>query len=196
MESQVQDYVFRGTTFADFNFFDYTVETYEVRKEKRDDERMDEERAKFHNGGRLKNPRDDYMTNHPKVKSHVRVQRSEHHNYLPNVIGHWFPRRDREDEEELYYATILALLRPWRDLGELKDDGRSWKEAGLLFLETATQRQRDIIAGMQFYYDSKSAAQDCPHDDIGDGDEGYMDVDVDETIEKEAMEKTEVCLCS
>lgn len=70
------------------------------------------------------------------------------------------------------------LLRPWRDLKEVKSEHRTWKEEYALFIETTTKRECDVLAGLQFYYDSKSTAKghDDDIDDHGDH-EIRMDID-------------------
>jgi hypothetical protein len=79
--------------------------------------------------------------------------------------------------------SVLALLQPWRDLHELKGGSRSWKEEGLAFMETASKKEHDIIAGMQYYYDSKIGAQ-RRNEDLMEMDEDLSDdkniIDVDE----------------
>jgi hypothetical protein len=104
------------------------------------------------------NPRTGYLEGHRKHTTHERISRSEDHTYMPNVIG-WFPRRDVVEDEDFYFASVLVFLRPWRNIQQLKGENKTWKEEGLSFLETATTGQRDVIAGMQYYYDSKTAAQ-------------------------------------
>lgn len=66
---------------------------------------------------------------------------------------------------------ILALLRPWRNLQELKVGNKTWKDEGLTFLQTATRRQLNIVAGMQFFYNCKSKAQTRDDDASNDGNE-------------------------
>jgi hypothetical protein len=150
--SQVQDYALRGMVFSSMSFLDFTVDTYEVRKEagnhrEQRDVDGEDDRPRV---GRPRNVRGCYLSNHPKFDSHFRIQRVDNHNYLPNIVGRWFPRRDQAEEEEFYYASILALLRPWRVLRDLKDEHRTWKEEGLFFLDMATESQRTVIAGMQY----------------------------------------------
>jgi hypothetical protein len=172
MTSQVQDYALRGEAFEKLNFLEFTVETYEVKK---NNEREDDE-IRTSRSGRRRNPRADYLTNHPKVNSHIRIQRTENHNYLPNIVGQWFPRRDRLEEEDFYYAAILALLRPWRELQELKGENRSWKEEGLSFLQRASEKDLDIVAGLQYYYDCKMKGQ-SHYEDSNDDENGVEDIE-------------------
>lgn len=141
------------------NYLDFTVNTYEILKKRRDDGMIDEEASVDNRKGRKRNLRTGYLDQHPKHLTHDRIARSEDHTYMPNVIGQWFPRRDVEEDEDFYFASILVFLRPWRDMRRLKQEHRTWKEEGLRFLETATTGERDVIAGMQYYYDSKAAAE-------------------------------------
>jgi hypothetical protein len=140
-------------------FLDFTVDTYEIQIHGRGDDGMDEEEPVTSIFGRKKNARSCYLEGHPRYHTHERIRRSKNHNYMPNIIGPWFPRRDVEKDEAFYFASILACLRPWRSLGELIGDSQTWKEEGLHFIATASTGVRDVIAGMQYYYDSKSAAQ-------------------------------------
>jgi hypothetical protein len=187
--SQVQDYALRGRLFDAFSFLEYTVETYEIRKSEMEESRMNEdlslqvrmydggkeEGSRYHGRGRSRNQRACYMSSHPKFDSHIRIRRANNHNYLPNIIGRWFPERDDADGEEFYYASMMAMLRPWRHLQDLKLEDRTWKEEGLQFLATATEKERNIIAGMQYYYDSKTTAhrrnEDLTVDERGQGED-------------------------
>jgi hypothetical protein len=157
--SQVDDYKFRGDVFEEMSFLDFTVNTYEILRNSTEDITMDDEEMGTHRRGRRRNLRTGYLEGHPKHNSHERISRSQNHTYMPNIVGPWFPRRDVIEDEEFYFASILTLLRPWRDIRQLRGEDKTWKEEGIGFLETATTNERDVIAGMQYYYDSKSAAQ-------------------------------------
>jgi hypothetical protein len=54
---------------------------------------------------------------------------------------------------------MLSFLKPWRELQELKDDTERWESAFNLYMETASQRDRDVISGCQYFYDSKNPAR-------------------------------------
>jgi hypothetical protein len=128
--------------------------------------------------GRKKNVRSLYCEGHRRFETHERVQRSKNHNYMPNIIGRWFPRRDVLGDEDFYFASLLVFLRPWRDLGQLRAAHRTWKEEGLHFLDSTTTEQRDVIAGMQYYYDSKTAAQHLSEDDNDDPTNQILDTEM------------------
>lgn len=98
-----------------------------------------------------------YLIGHPKYDSHFRARRLEGHNFLPNIVGSWPPRRDGdENSKPYYYAAMLALLNPWRDISQLKGNFSTWKLAFDTFIDTADQRDRDVVAGCQYYYDSRT----------------------------------------
>lgn len=69
-----------------------------------------------------------------------------------------------------YEASMLALLKPWRDLRHLKNDNESWKTAYDEYMQTAIQRDRDVVAGCQYYYDSRSAIENRDEDEEVDRD--------------------------
>ena len=181
---QVEDYMFRVTAFEEMNFLDFTVD-HQIMIDDHEEETTPSLL------GRKRNVRGCYLESHPRYETHECLQRSKNHNYMPNVIGRWFPRRDVVDDEDFYFASLLSLLRPWRDLQQLCREGRTWREEGLNFLEMATTEQRDVIAGMQYYYDSKHAAQyrNDEGDDEGPGvDEGVeirMNIDDEDSLQSE-----------
>lgn len=53
---------------------------------------------------------------------------------------------------------MLALLIPWQVIGSLKTHGTSWREAYENFFELAGQHEKNVLAGVQYYYECKSAA--------------------------------------
>lgn len=181
-QHQVQDYMLRGDEFEELNFLDFIVETYETRMEGegRSEEVMDE---------RVMQGR--YWPSHPKACTHRHILRREFHNSLPNIVGPWFPRRD-DPSPEYYYASMLALLRPWRCLEILKTPTRGWEEEFSAFVEGGSQRVVDVLAGIQYYYDSKEKAMtrntdiDIEEENQGEpddeGDMGDIDDDDGETV--------------
>ena len=188
VQCQVEDYALRGPEFEDMGFLSFTVETYERRIGMQnvhvdDTEDNEESRHMSISEGC------GYLQNHPKKGTHTRVYRSETHNFLPNIVGSWLPRRDGEENTRPYYhASMLALLKPWRELEELKEDSETWESAFNIFMETATRRDRDVVAGCQYYYDSRNSARtDRTEDEDVD-----IDVDRDSHIYVEDEEETDI----
>ena len=171
VQQQVEDYALQGIEFEEMGFLTFTVETYERRigSENKDEVENSEE-----TGHSTRNQYSQYLTGHPKNSTHMRVCQSVYHNSLPNIVGCWLPRRDGEDDTKpYYYASMLAFLKPWHDLQCLKNDCESWKSAFDGYMRTVTQWDRDVVAGCQYYYDSRMAVGN--RDDTEEG----MDVDVD-----------------
>jgi hypothetical protein len=54
---------------------------------------------------------------------------------------------------------MLSLLKPWRGLADLKAPDTSWASAFEAFSQTTSRRNRDILSGIQYYYDCRSAAE-------------------------------------
>ncbi|KIO06695.1 hypothetical protein M404DRAFT_44380, partial [Pisolithus tinctorius Marx 270] len=88
------------------------------------------------------------------------IMRSPHHNTLPNFIGQYFPSCDDEDQQSFYYASMLMLLKPWRNLQiDLKDPSETWEEAFNAFCSTASPRDHCIISNIQYFHKCEAAAQ-------------------------------------
>ena len=155
VQRQIEDYALRGLEFEAMGFLTFTVETYERRKSTHDTK---SEKNRDDEDENLLNIEDGrYLSDHPKANTHYRVCRNDNHNFLPNIVGPWLPRRDDEGgTKSYYYAAMLAFLKPWRDLRELIGDCESWEVAFNQFLENANQRDRDVVAGCQYYYDSRN----------------------------------------
>jgi hypothetical protein len=168
MQHQVQDYALRGTEFEEMGFLSFTVETYE-RRMTSESEEENEDGKKEYGSGRPTNLHSQYLDDHPKKETHHRVARSDHHNSLPNIVGPWFPRRDGEESTKAYYyAAMLGLLKPWRDLRRLKFESESWEFAFTMFVKDASQQDKDVIAGSQYFYESKNVAANRINDEESD----------------------------
>ena len=81
------------------------------------------------------------------------------HKTLPHFMGGWFPSNNRQGEKELYCASILALLKPWTNLTELKPDIETFEEVFNSFVSTAPRETLDIIEIIQYYYECYDRAK-------------------------------------
>lgn len=89
-----------------------------------------------------------------------RVECNAGHELLPRFVGRWFPRNnDANGNNELYGASILLLLKPWRELSDLKSDQQSFTQGLADFLAVATIQQRDMVKTIQYYHDCWDVAQ-------------------------------------
>ncbi|KDN39958.1 hypothetical protein RSAG8_08407, partial [Rhizoctonia solani AG-8 WAC10335] len=164
LRSQFDDYRYRAAEFESHFFLDYLVNTYEERIKKRPTPEPNivdpdtQTGPSTSNRGRIPNIRGIYQAEHPRADTHQRVLRSPGHRTLPNVIGPWFVNRNDPDTHPLYCASVLAALKPWHDLADLKTGYESWDEALKSFLLVANRRQGSIRANMQYYYQCQESA--------------------------------------
>jgi hypothetical protein len=195
---QVDDYELRDPELESMSFIHFVIDTYEERitdnspKEPTIKGMTPRKRP----GGRPANKRARYLSTHVKHQTHLRVVRSSSHNILPNIVGPFFPQRDDEDGQNIYCAMMLMLCKPWRSIEGLKDKLQTWEEAFDHFVENATPETHDILASIQYYYDSKRAANgtrtehpveehqtswdQCDNDDDSGEDESNMETSDDQ----------------
>jgi PIF1-like helicase len=153
--------------------------------------------------GRPRSQRISYLDNHPKSEVIQRVLRSRNHNNLPNIIGPWFPRRDDPKIYPFYCASMLMLLKPWRDLKkDLKSTSQSWEEAFHDFVKNSPDKIRNVLSNIQYLHDCEEAAK-AKRDDadipVDHADGGYFgglaggdgDFDLEEDVTNHVHEITE-----
>ena len=187
VQRQVEDYALRGVEFEAMGYLTFMVETYERSKKSGDTshEKKDEEDDY---SSTSENAR--YLNDHPKAKTHYRVCRLKNHNWLPNIVGPWPPRRDSDESTNSYYfASMLALLKPWRDLRELIGSHETWEKAFIHFMDNATQRDHDVVAGCQYYYESRNVVVNHEEDEEAvEDDNERRPNDVDGEIDDQSEE--------
>ena len=147
--------------------------------------------------GRKPNDRIPYLASHPKQGIVQRILQRPGHNNLPNFIGHYFPRRDDTETQDLYYASMLMLLKPWRNIvTDLKDTEQTWKEAFHLFVnESGSQGKRvnDILSGIQYFHDCESSSDLDQRPRDGNGHSGALEI-IEDGLADELREQFEVGL--
>ncbi|KAJ8516236.1 hypothetical protein ONZ45_g6447 [Pleurotus djamor] len=167
VKSQVTDYSMRGSTAEDLGMIDYFVDTYEEytrSKPSTESSLASADDDAPRRPGRRPNDRIQYLHDHPKHSTVQRVVRTLGHNNLPNFIGRSFPRRDDDDTEPFYCASMLMLLKPWRDLKtDLKGESQTWREAYDEFITSATPKQLATISNIQYLHESRVAAETEAH---------------------------------
>ena len=146
---------------------DYLTNTYEVTADTRQQQLFD--RVQNINDadrqpGRPINKRLTYLSQHPMHNKTYRVVRTEGHNTLPNFIGKWFPQRNDTNLTSFYSASMLLLLKPWRDIHtDLKSTNDSWFDSLQNFRDECRQkgnRMEKILSGIQYYHDCELAANE------------------------------------
>ena len=98
-----------------------------------------------------------YLPSHPKFEMVQHVLRRMGHNNLPNFIGGRFPTGDDDDTHNVYHASMLMLLKPWRNIiRDLKGVNQTWEESFLSFVNGLTnenKRIHDILSSIRYLHD-------------------------------------------
>ncbi|KAK0439629.1 hypothetical protein EV421DRAFT_1689232, partial [Armillaria borealis] len=74
------------------------------------------------------------------------------------IVGKWFPRSDRDDCREYYCASMLALLKPWRSMRDLKNEGEHFEISWRRFSKNLTPKQIDVIDNIQYFHEASDRA--------------------------------------
>lgn len=169
MKCQVTDYALWGLSLAECNVADFFSDTYE-KKIKGDPIHVPSEVPEMDaqtrgQRGRPQNERVPYLPAHPKAHTVYCVVRTPGHNTLPTFTGRWFPRANDPDMRPFYCASMLLLLKPWRDVcTDLKTPNQSWEEAFVNFVSGAPQKILDMISGIQYFHECRTALETTPED--------------------------------
>ncbi|PSS08934.1 hypothetical protein PHLCEN_2v3424, partial [Hermanssonia centrifuga] len=199
--SQVTDYRFRGEELDDYSVYEFFMNTYEMPKSKgkevaaaEEDQRHPSSQAEApRRRGRTANVRSPYLSEHPNATQKERVVRTPRHRNLVNFVGRFFPSREDPTIHEFYCASMLMLLKPWRNVAtDLKCSNQSWMEGLQFFLQEQGAADGLIqrrVSGIQTFHDSRAAAlrdhenaDQLPLDDVEVGGvmRGIDDVEFDD----------------
>lgn len=104
--------------------------------------------------GRPASEREPFLFRHPQALSHNNVKRAKP--IVPVLLGPPVPRRDREDTEERYCRSILALFTPWRSVSDLCGVDQTWEQAFEIRRSRITPESCKIIDNIQLLQECKS----------------------------------------
>lgn len=150
---QAEDYVLRPRELEGFSVLDYLLDSYEAAVSRRP---APQSAGSARGRGRPPNDAFRYLEGHPKFEKMCCRLRSVGHNTLPTIQGkHFLPR---SEDDALYCASMLMLLKPWRNPRDLKPELATWKESFQLFIANSDKRVLDIIHNIEYYYQTSDAA--------------------------------------
>ena len=202
LKDQLRDYKFRGDGLAHINFLEFMLDTYEGSTkdngEGEDNEHIQnaakETLPQNRGPGRPLNTRIPYQNEAGKGKR-CRILRSQGHETLPRFVGKWFSRFDEENGKDLYRASMLMLLKPWRNLHQLKNITDTFENAYEQFISHADQKSLRIITNIQYYYECSDGAKqernksrENPQLEHAATDENDFNMDIDDTREMEEIQ--------
>lgn len=147
VKDQTREYMDRGHALDNWSYLDYFLGTY--------DGKILPDRTC--NRGRPASIRVPYLESSDRT-NRCRVLRSDKHETMPYFPGQWFPKRDIDDASGLFEASMLALLKPWRLLTDLKTGDETFQEAFQTFLSSAPQNVHNMIDNIQFYHECADKA--------------------------------------
>ena len=177
LRDQLHEYEYRGEELNEMSFLTFMLDTYDAKGEAigMSDGQQGAGEASQRSVGRQPNRRVQYRQGFTRT-GWCRVFRTTGHETLPHFQGGWFPRNDRPSERELYCASILALLKPWSNLAELKTGADTFEQAFVAFIGTAPKRSLDIIDNIQYYYECYDGAKKRQErDGMDTGRDGIME---------------------
>ena len=180
VRDQLRDYQFRGYALEDMNFISFMLDTYETFSIC---EKVASAKGEGPSKGQPPHEQIPYLEGARKGKG-MRVRRTMGHETLPRFVGRWFPQNNEPKTRQLYCASMLLLLSPWRSLQDLKDPMETFEESFERFIMTVAQDSKilRIIGNIQYYHDCYDAALARPKEDASTH---PLDIDVEEEIQAE-----------
>ena len=144
------------------NFLDFMLNTYEVAKESKGcepaTETSSDDLTRSRTSGRPLSTRIPYQEGASKGKR-CRIIRQEGHETHPRFIGKWFCRSDDDHEKDLFRASMLLLLKPWRKVHELKGNEDTFERAFESFMLQADEKSKRVVANVEYYYECSDGAK-------------------------------------
>lgn len=177
IRDQIGEYKDRGDLLEQFCYLDFFLQTYDGPSS------MNEEGCR----GRPKSVKVPYRGDSIH-KNRSRILRAEHAEVIPNFPGKWFANRDVPQDQPLFCASMLALLKPWRSLSDLKHDSESFVEAFDHFLTNASSCIRDTVENIQYFHEcSESARQrrEAVEDIYAEGDSAKFNTQIESEDDEE-----------
>jgi hypothetical protein len=146
LKDQLKEYADRGRPLAGYNFLDYFINTYDTDDAGRKMITVNREGGCSH----PHNERVAYKEGTGRDNC-CQIICSQGHETLPNFIWQWFPWDNDSQLQELHAACMIALLKPWQTLGELKGCQESFIHVLCQFREDAAPSTLCIIKNLQHY---------------------------------------------
>ncbi|KAJ7080494.1 hypothetical protein C8R43DRAFT_965727 [Mycena crocata] len=167
MKDQLKEYADRGHEMDDVSYLEYFLESYDGA-----DVEGEEERDK---AGRPRSTRVPYLED--SKRKGCRIIRGPGHETLPRFVGSWFPR-DTPSTHEYYCANILALLCPWRNISDLKDDDEeTFHSVYERFMAHAEDDTRRTVANVDYFHQCSDASKKKKKDPGVAANGGFLDVE-------------------
>ena len=106
--------------------------------------------------GRSQSQQSHYQTDHPFHLTRYCIVRGPGLNMVVNIVGPWLLWCSNKTPTDIYYASLLLLLKPWHKLEELKCNLQSWMEAYKEMLAVKPELHW-TMSNIQYCYEYKDA---------------------------------------
>ena len=173
IKDQIREYIDRGNALASWSYLDYFLGTY--------DGRMLPERTS--DRGRPASVRVPYLESSGRM-DHCRIVKAANHETMPYFPGQWFPKRDVMDTSGQFEACMLALLKPWRSVTDIKGMHETFNDAFNSFLSSAPEHIQTTIDNIQFFHECAEKATTCQSIDEDFVNVTRADVDSDDDVQE------------
>lgn len=79
---------------------------------------------------------------------------------MPNFPVSWLAKKEDGGDGGLYEASILTLLKPWRTVGDIKEQNQTFQAAFECFLDNASHDTCKTVDNMNFFHKSSKKASE------------------------------------
>lgn len=157
IRDQMKEYAYRGQALESDSLLKVLLDTYDAPYEPPKQGTTIEGGVTIPVHQRPRHDRIPYLETYGKP-NRCRIRRGPKSETMPRIKGRWFPRNDDLQCDELYCASMLLLLTPWRTMKDLKRSDESFRTTFNRFFESASDWERTVLANIQHYYDCADAA--------------------------------------
>lgn len=146
-KSQLNDYALRGPEFADLNYVDFCLYTYDrnIDPAKDDVSQPTTSKARYREG-------------HPSQATRIRIRVADQTPFMPCFVGASFASSTDTDNLDLYHASMLVLYRPWTNWEDVLAWSTNWALHFHEFYDTCDPSVRSQINNTQLRRQASEAA--------------------------------------
>jgi hypothetical protein len=162
LRDQLKDYQFRGDALESMCLLEFVIETYEgmlLPNTTQVDNANNQDPNEGSRVGRPRSVRVAYREEAAKPKM-CRVIRGRGHETVPRIVGKWFSRSDDPGCHDIYCASMLMLLKPWRSIRELKQHGETFEEKWDVHYTALSNEHKTVVDNIQYFHEAADSARD------------------------------------
>jgi hypothetical protein len=78
---------------------------------------------------------------------------------MPHIPGQWFHQANDVEHHELYYTSMLALLKLWHNIVDIKHSSDSFSTTFDNFVAHASENIKHILTNIQYFHNCADKAR-------------------------------------